>query len=166
MNNVRIKVLGNLSLSPVLLVDGKKAKIKKNEFGNNICQVQTENEKIEVCLYKYHEFSGKFWLFTQTFFFIISLFGIFNTRFSKKINSLECKFIFDVKDNLDITIQLNEYKEGEKAVNITSELPFIEEENIYLKDEQVQKRLKIFKYVKLALWIFLAIGSIIFIFLK
>ena len=94
MNNINIKIAGaNDKFRPNVFIDGKEVKYTKNNNGALELNYATEKDSIEISICKYLEISGKLWFLMSLFFFVISLFGIFDaagiteTRMAVSVNS-------------------------------------------------------------------------------
>ena len=153
MREVNIRIRGADRIRPIIAVDGKQLKYKKNDFATYEAKFQTDKDKIEVCLYKYLEISGKLWWLMSIIFFLLSCFGIFDFVRDKKCIVVDCKFVLDLKssENNKFDIICNVIKDSGRAVEIETDYQFVEERNYFYIDQVAKKRLKIMKGIKFAI---------------
>lgn len=152
MKQVNIKIKGASKINPIFLVDGKKVKFKKNNYGSYEANVETENNKLEIELYRYLEISGRLWWLMSIVFFVISLFGILDSVKEKDCMVLNCKWVVDLSNNNGgvVDIKIHNLKHQQKSVEFVSALPYNEVSNVCIEDATAKKRLKIVKGLKIA----------------
>ena len=153
MNTLNLKLIGTARVNPTVLIDGKPAKLKKNEFGGFSCSYNTENSKAKVEIYKYLEISGKYWFLVQFFFFLISILGIFNPRLDKKCIVLDCSFDIDLNETNNVTFKFNQLKDEGEAVTIEGDCNVDTISNSYFVDKQAKKRMKILRIAEIFTWV-------------
>lgn len=165
MKTVNLKIKGIGNLKPIVAIDGKHIKFKKNEFGSYEKTIETENDKMEITIRKYLEINGRIWWLISIFQFIVSIFGLLDTMKEKFCTVIDFKMIVDLNSstntNLQLTIDCN--KETGKAVAVESELAVEEVVNTFYEDKKAKKRLKIMKFVKVFVFIAFVIGLIFLI---
>ena len=160
MNTLNLKILGAGKINPTINIDGKSVKFKKNEFGSYSTNFTTEKEQVEIVIYKYLEINGKLWFLMSILFFIISLFGLLDTRYDRKCVVVDCKFLVNLQEKTEMTIKVNSLTNEGKAVECTCNTEFQEISNQYYVDKRAKKRLKILLAVKIILWLAL-MGTVI-----
>lgn len=157
--NLTLKGIGKLS--PTVMVDNKSLNFKKNVFGNYTTTFQTDKNEVELAIINYLEISGKFWFLMGLFFFLISLFGIFDMRVSKNCLVIKSRFKIYLDSNVtNFEAQIND-KNGEKGISYNCNDKVEEIENICYEDLVAKKRRKILFVTKILLWIVLTVLSII-----
>lgn len=162
MRNLNIKITGVSSkFHPYMMIDGKKVKYKKNQFGFYEINYQTEKENVEMHIYKYLELQGKFWFLYALLSFIISVFGIFEPLYDKKCVVINCKFALKLNEQNEMKIQFNNMIKEGKAVDIESNFEVEELNNSYFVDEKAKKRWKILLAFKILVWIVLVIVTVV-----
>lgn len=158
MKDLELKIIGGQNLGEkIVSIDDKPVKVKNNKFGNIECQYQTENEKVNIKVYRALDVGGVLWFITQLFFFVISIFGIFDIRRKEKCIVVDFEAEVYLKEENKITLQFNPPQENEKAINVETDLTSKEISNNYYVDTKAKKTLKCLKITK----IFLAVASII-----
>lgn len=163
MNTLNLKI-SNLQHGTKVCIDGQPIKLKKNEFGSAETQIQTENTDVILQIYNpKHELSGKHWFLMSILFFIVSIFGLFDKRTSKKFYSLEYSGVIPVNGNESLDIAIAFAKSGEKAITCKSGNFDDNESNIFNSDDVLKKRYKKVRLVKIATWIALPVIAIIIV---
>ena len=163
MKTLNLTLKNAKNLSPTILVDDKPLKFKKNSFGTYCAQYQTEKDEVSVVIQKYQELSGKFWFLMSILFFIISVFGIFDIKMSKRSIVINSKF--NVKLENDITnfnATINDAC-GDKGVIYNCNGVVEEVVNTCYEDEVVKKRKKILLATKILLWLALVVVVVCFV---
>ena len=151
MNEVNIKVTGGIKLNPIIFVDGKQLKVKKNQFGSLQATYTTDKDTIELSICKYLELSGKFWFLFAILFFIISIFGILNPFYDRKCIVIDSQHIIKLKEKNDVNIIFKNMVDQGQAVEI---------KNIYYVDKKVKKRWIILIVTEVCVWVALIITAI------
>ena len=127
--NLKLTNVGNAS--PSILIDGKPVKVKKNAFGNIEYGCQTEKDSVNVVIKRYLELGSRHWLWMGIVFLIISVFGIFDTRYSKATQTISFEVDIPLSDdvtNFEGKISSKnegaavEYKCGSEVVEISNQI--------------------------------------------
>lgn len=170
MKNIKIKISRSYGNLPEIVIDGKVRQAKKNKYEGGYDVIhQTDKDKLEIGLYKYQEINGRLWFLVYLFYFIISVFGIFDLPFGRKIISLECKFIIDVSslgDNSTIDIvMISNGKEG-KVAQLATKCEYEEVVNQCFIDAKAKRRIKIYRIFKVLFWVSAIITGIVLLIVK
>ena len=160
MREVNLKIKGIGRLNPVVQVDGKHLKFKKNEFGSYQKRIETEKDQMEIVVYRYMEINSRLWWLMSIFIFVVSIFGILDPMKEKNCLIIDFKVLVDLKDcqSSNIELAIGKQSEDGKAVEVKTDLPVEEITNTSFIDEKAKKRLKIMKFVKL--FVFIAIAAL------
>lgn len=143
MKTLYLKITGSQNLSnTVVYIDNKPAELKRNEFQNLTCNYETENESVNVKIYKMLDVGGIWWFITQLLFFIISIFGIFDARTKNRALSLEYEADVELKDNSSLTLGLNVPKENGTAFKVETDLNLVGKTNKFFVDVNAKKKFK------------------------
>lgn len=161
MNTLNLKISGCPKGQATVLVDNKKLKMKRNNYGNMEGTFQTDKSSVEISVYKYLEINGKLWALMSLIFFVISLFGILEPRYDKHCIVYAYKIKVDLNETSEVKLALNGYSNNGRAFEISTECQNQELTNIYYVDNKAKKRLKIMKVVKIFMWIGLIVGIIV-----
>lgn len=157
MKELELKLTGGQNLGEIVVnVDESPVKFKKNEFGSFVGKIQTDNDKANIKVFRMLDVGGLLWFVTQLFFFVISIFGIFDVHHKERCLVVDFECEVDLKEENKITLQPNSLQEDGKAIDIQTDLTCQEVTNKYYLDENAKKKLKILKFTK----IFLALAII------
>lgn len=161
MNNVKINVLGLCHVkNTIIYIDGKKILLKKNNFGNYEINYQTDNDFIDLEIYKQLEINEPLWFILGIFYFLISLFGILSPRYEKCI-VVDCRYKFKV--DMETKIKISFINANDKTVQLESSNEYNIIKNEFSNDNRAKKRLRILLLAKILLWILFIILIIYFI---
>lgn len=151
MKELNIKISGESYLhNAYISIDGKPVKFKRNQFKNFEYRHQTEQDKVKIQICKYADIGGFFWFITQLFFFVISIFGIFDTHAKNKGLCLDYVLDVDLRDEANnLTIRCNPPRENQKAIEIETGLQIEEQNNNYLIAKNAKKKFKTLKISKI-----------------
>lgn len=151
MRELKLRVKGAKRINAHVTVDGKSVKLKKNNFGTYEGNYQTEKDKVEVCVYKVSEITGRLWFLMSIFFYILSIFGLLDPLKEKNAIVIQCRLMVDLSgvENGKLELSVNANSKSEKAVEVVSDFAIEEIENKIYEDEKVKKRLKILKIAKI-----------------
>lgn len=156
MNDINIKLI-DFGFVPTLTIDGKVVKTKKNKFGARECDFETDKDTVEIAVFKYQEINGKLWWLLYFLFFVISLGGIFDIPFGRKIVSLTSKFVVKVSEVTDIKLYLNEDAmrngKSKNAIKVVCANEVETLQNTIFADKKAKKRIKIYRILKVVAWV-------------
>lgn len=162
----------NLKLAPpnvrgdfAVLLDGKEAKFKKTKTSCLECDYVTENSSVDIEIHRIPDVGGFWWFITQLFFFLISIFGIFDTHAKESCMQIQYKGRIDLRETNSVRISFKVPKENTPAVQLQSDLFLSESENLYVLDKALKKKIKWLKVSKILLF-FACVGIAIGIVLK
>lgn len=162
MKTVNLKLTGRANFGdPLVYVDGKQATFKKNKFGNLVHEFETDKATAKVEVYRALDVGGFFWFITQLFFFLISIFGIFDIHRKEKFIVVRYNSVIELKDKNDITIKLNTLKENGKPVEIEGDASVVEIENSCEVDTKAKKKVKWLRLTKALLAVGIIVGAIL-----
>lgn len=167
MRELEIKLTGIQNPSETIIkIDDKSIELKKNKFGNLVGKYQTENDAVNIKIYKLLDIGGIFWFITQLFFFVISIFGIFDVHRKERCLIIDFESNIDLKDENKLTLQFNSPQENKKAVDVQTDLITHEITNNYYLDKQAKKTLKILRFAKILLTLVIIAAAIIILMSK
>ena len=153
MKRLELRCLGTMDLNPVLEVNGRRVKLKRNSFGSFVASCPAEGDFAEVRVSYRHELSCKLWWLFSAIFFVISFFGVFSPRYSRKTCKGECRFSVrqagEGTASADIVLT---GAGGERAAEISSASGAAIEEtaNRLEEDKKVRRRLAIIRVFRVA----------------
>jgi hypothetical protein len=164
LKNLKIKFTGVGKKMPEILIDDKEVKLKKNEFGSFEHTLQTEKDSVNIKVKTFLEVNSKWWLLVNLFFFIISVFGIFDYRLPKdcKVMNFETNVKLSDEQN-EVNIALANVLPGKPCAEVNTKCETNEILNICTVDERAKKRLKTLKIIKLVSWLAIIAVSIVLV---
>lgn len=159
MNNLQIKLRSPGSFRPIIKIDDKDIKLKKNEFGSSVGKYSTEKDKVEIKIYTLpHEFDTKYWFLLFLLYYIVSIFGIFDVRYSSNLYRLEYSGTITLQENTILDLVFEKRTKDGKALSC-KEGPFDDNEsNVYIYNPKTNKRIKIALAFKVCSWVLIAIS--------
>lgn len=152
MRTLEIKLAGAQNLGEtVVSIDNEPVQFKENEFGSSVCKYQTENDKVNIKVYRLLDVGGFLWFITQLFFFVISIFGIFDVRRKERCLIVDFEAEIDLREENKLTLKFNVPKENAQAVGFQTNLTGRVLSNSYYLDTKAKRILKVLKITKLLL---------------
>lgn len=156
---LKIKGVGK-RFRPTVEVDGKVVRLKKNQFGNFEARVNVDKDKFDIRISRFLEINSRLWFLKAIFYFLISIFGIFDSRKEKSSVALDCHFSIDMssRDGGMVELKLNSLRTQGRACEITSDCAVIENKNEYFVDLRTKKRIKLLRWVKFLIFVGSMVG--------
>lgn len=144
MNTLNLKFTNALNMENLQIkIDDSRIKLKSNEFKNLQGTYKTDKDRARITIFKPLDTGGKLWFFVQIFFFIISIFGIFDIHRRDKCLGLVYDAEVDLAENGSMTLTCNAPKADSKAFAVSTNLQVNELENAYYVDEKAKKTRKL-----------------------
>ncbi len=141
MNTLNLQVVNPYQNNAFIMLDGEIVKLKKSKRGRYEYSYQTKKSSVSVTLYQYSPLLTTFWFFTELFYFIISVFGVFDGYRSKKGLTVSLNAEIQLEENTDCLIRLlNAKVDSPCAVIETANVNVIE--NTCFINEKINKRRK------------------------
>ena len=163
MAKLDLEFIGLNNLVGNILINGKFPKFKKTENKTLSCQIETTANECEVIIYKAHHYTGKAWLFWNLFYFIISIFGIFDERQNKKCLVIDAKFTITTTQDTQVVISKQDFVDGGKLVSIDTASQTNEISNIQYYDKEARKKHSKMKKFKILTTILIVILLVVLI---
>lgn len=167
VNSLNLKISNTASFKPAIYVDGKILKYKKDNFGNLITTYNTNKNVVSIEIKKLYDINGPLWFLTSLFFFVISIFGIFDIKPNKRCISIVASFKINLTKSCSLKIGFKSRTQLEKAFELeTTDCEIVEETgNNYFIDTTAKKRYKTMKIVKIVILVAL-LAVIAFVLIK
>lgn len=167
MKKIEIKLTGLYdTFNPVVTIDNQVMRVKKNKFGNMICVFETEKNTVKIKVNTFLDIGGIAWFFIQIFFFLISIFGLFDLHRKEKCRIVDFEMDVDLKEENKIKLQFNPQKENNRAIHIQTDLVSREVINTYDLDTLAKKKLRCLKWVKIVVAIIMIVAAAILLWMK
>lgn len=160
MSRISLKIRSIAGTSPLVKIDGKRIRCKKNSFGNYDASVDVE-DGARLTLSCWDTILSPLWLVWEMLFFAISLFGIFDFQRDKLKRAAEFEAVLHPHENSTATLTvIRSAGEGSPAAKLECDFDAEVVKNEYSGFETIKKRRTIALIIKLAIWIAL-IGTAI-----
>lgn len=167
MNNLQLKLRKQVNFTPLVEIDNKIVKLKKNEFGNLTTHYQTEKQEVEIKIYTLpNELGYKHWFLMSVLFYIVSIFGIFDKWYSKNYYSLEYNGKIKLSENTVLDLTMQKPADNSKAISVREGNFEDNETNIYKYNEKIKKRRRLLIGLKIASWALIAVGVVLYFVFK
>lgn len=162
MNTINFTLNKKIKPYTCVMVDGQPIKPK---FKRGIGKVEytTENNEVELSFLKVSRFDTKLWWLLEMFYFIISIFGIFDMRFDKNEYIANCKIKLAVKEKTNVKLHLPFPKNGAPVLKVESDTEVTQESNVYEVDKTAQKKKKILNISKIITFVATIILLVVFL---
>lgn len=168
MKKLILTVAGNSFFNADILIDDNYIYPIKKKKGIKTYEIETDKNELEIKINTLNELNSKHWLAIHIFFFIVSLFGIFDIKDKKKNYSINYKGklkLIDEEPNIKIIFKSCKVNEPAFRIEGNCELEN-NDSNKYFIDEEIAEKKKILKTIKIVSWILLVIILITIFILK
>ena len=129
-------------------IDGVKAQNKEKKFSAPMkYEFSTDNDVVNVVFKKTFEINSKLYILKFLFYYILSIFGIFDVR-EKNFKTMEVEFFVDLRKAQTVSVRLAPYAEGGAAVLFDPNTVLMQK-NVFYEDESAKTRYKTLKKVKI-----------------
>lgn len=164
MNSLQLKIRNQASFRPIVKIDDKEVKLKKNEFGSLVANYSSEKEKVKISIYTLpHEFDTKYWFFIYLLYYVISIFGIFDVPYARNAYQLQYNGEIALQEKTVIDLIFESKKKDAKALTCKEGNFDDNESNKYIYNEKINKRRKIALTFKFCSWAIIAIGITLYL---
>lgn len=154
MSEVLVRVSSALYNDSEVTINGRREKFTANGRGSYELSFQTD-ETTEIKITRRHELASPMWLLWSLFFFVISLFGIFDVPYSKK-SAICCTVNVSPNGGGLVQITPNIKRDG-GAVFVQSDNCGVELTDNSPDDKTIKKRLKTLRIIKALAWVALIV---------
>ena len=152
MNELDFKIAGAVYLdNAYVYIDDKPVKFKKNQYKNLTYHHRTEQDRVKIRICKYADIGGALWFFIQLLFFVISIFGIFDTHVVNRGVCFDCTLDVKLSGHNSLTLRCNAPRNGQKVFDVETDAHAQEHDNNYCIMENAERKLKALKISKILL---------------
>ena len=148
MNTLKLRVINGSSTETVFKIDGKEVIPKRGKNGASEITYQTDKSSVKLSVQTYLDLRVKGWFLRSLFFFLISVFGIFDKRGNGKSRALSYEGEIPVTGETKATVRVLRFRENEKGLAIDG-VESAETENRWYVDGVVKKRGKVVVVAKI-----------------
>ena len=146
---------------PIVRVEGEELKPGYDK-GNVFFSDSFSSDSVKVEVFTRHRLEGPLWWLFNIFFFIISVFGIFDERGIYRYHAFRTEFRVWLKGDLTkLVLRNNRYGEGDEALVVESLSGVKVERNAYYKDLTFERRKTIMTIIRVALYVGLVAGILL-----
>lgn len=126
-------------------------------------EFSTDNDVVNVVIKKTYEINSKLYILKFLFYYIISVFGIFDVR-EKRFRTLDVNFFVDLRKTQVLNVKLDNFIEGGTAAVFDTD-SVRTESNVFYTDKVAEGRYKTLKKVKILFTIaaFLAAAAVVIV---
>lgn len=140
MRELEIKLSGSVRLNETAVyIDDQPVEYTKNQNGNWVCKYQTENDKVNVKVYRMMDIGGVGWFLLQILFFLIGIFGIFDINRRERCLVIDYETEVNLNEQSSLTLKFNRPKENQPAITVETDLVTQEMSNTYYVDTKAKK---------------------------
>lgn len=163
MAKLNLKVKSVNGANPVVKIDGKRIRLKKNKFGNYFADIDVA-DGAELSMICWDTILSPLWMLWEMLFFVVSVFGIFDWGRDKFRNSAEFSAILHPCENAQATVKFIR-AQGEDSPAAELECDFDAEivKNTCNCFDTVKRRRKIALLIKIAAWVLLVGMAIVIV---
>ena len=152
MNIVNVTLGKKLKPFTDIFIDGKLMTPKKLKGSKKTgFSYFTDKNYADIEIKSYSRFQSKMWFVVEMFFYIISIFGIFDQRFDKFCYTTHCKIRVEATPDTKLNLRVISPRNEGVVVRVESENAFEAIENQYLIDREAAKKQKLLKKSKIVL---------------
>ena len=121
----------------------------------------TKKNYADIEVRSYSRFQSKLWFIMEMFFYIISVFGIFDQKFDKFCYTTHCKIRVQTSTETNIALRVINPRNNGVVVRVETEAPYEALENEYIVDRDSVKKQKMLNKCKIALVLLVVIVAIV-----
>ena len=161
MGRLNLNIQGYNNALDTITINGKACKVIRNRREKTTSvSMDVEGDVAHVIIYKPHAYVGKHWLLWSLIYFIVSIFGVFDTRYHKRNLIVDCRFdVITYGEDTNVNATVLTYRDKEPFLKIESDASITEIANTMYCDLEAKKKAKIAKRAKI--FVFLAVVAII-----
>lgn len=163
MGTLNIAITGAQRLPLRVTADGAPLGMTRNRHGNLTYSLQTQAQRVKLCIETVHELRSPLWFFASLFFFLISVFGIFDVRrpYDRKGRTMRAVFWVDMGGAPEKSVHFAAlpFREGAQSFGADG-TGIAQEENVAATDAVLRRRARAMTAVKIMLWAVLIIGIV------
>ncbi|MBQ7351667.1 MAG: hypothetical protein IJW59_02220 [Clostridia bacterium] len=150
MKSINFKLNKKLRPYTEIYLDGKLVKPQKKSKKEYIISHSTEKDVCQLEIVSFSRFNSKLWFLMEIFYFLISIFGIFDQRFEKFCYTTHCKVNFKLREENNVLLRVVQPRNNCEAVKVETDIEYQAVENICLIDQKAKKKQKFLKFAKIA----------------
>lgn len=135
-------------------IDGETMPLQKKKGETYTLIYDTNKQSVHLTVFTFMEYREKLWWLTSMIFFLISVFGIFDTHRNRKCRAVALEADLYLYPGVNQgQLKLLPWKDGREAVRIETTCPTYVTENRCYVDLVARKRRTIMRFIKGALFV-------------
>ncbi len=142
MNVLHFFVTGYPGYRPVVMIDGQRIKLKKDDKGRLSCAYTTEAKIVRVTVLRYFETNAKGWFWLGLLFLLLGL-GMFAPSYSRRCLAPACCFDVWLGEQSEAGVNFVRAKKGGRVVEYRTECGVQEYSNVYNVDLRAKRRARV-----------------------
>lgn len=153
MAKLDLKIRSLAGGSPVVKIDGKNLKLRKNKFGNygTTCEVK-DGAVLSVCTWD--PVVEPLWLFWEILYFVIGFFGILDIGREKFRRAIAFEAVLHIQGEGNASVTLRKAEgDGSPAAELSCDFDAEIIRNEYCDEAKIRSRRRIITALKIATWI-------------
>lgn len=162
MNSLNLTLTKKLKPYTDVYIDDEIVKPKKHKKLYK-AEYITEKSSVELVIKSYSRFQTRWWFFIEMFFFLISIFGVFDQRFGKYCYTTHCKVNLKLQNETNVKLRIVAPRSEGPVVKVETDCEFEEVENIYHIDQKAKKRQKLLRVFKVLTFIAIVAAVVVVI---
>lgn len=153
MAKLDLKIRSLTGGSPVIKIDGKRLKFRKNKFGNygTTCEVK-DGSVLSVCTWD--PITDPLWLLWEMLYFVFSIFGILDIGREKFRRAIAFEAVLHIQGEGNASVTLRKAEgDGSPAAELSCDFDAEIIRNEYCDEAKIRSRRRIITALKIATWI-------------
>ena len=152
MAKLELEIVGYNNALNSLTINGKNVKLINDKKSNKRrCFVEADQAEVVVC--KTHNYTGKHWFWWNLFYYLISIFGIFDYNNNKRCLVVDFRFNIKLENETKVVMKINNFEDGGRFAELESEAEVEEISNVQCFDKTAKIRHKKMKKAKAGIFI-------------
>lgn len=130
-------------------IDGETVTPKPDNTGDMEYKLKTDKDTVKLEIVRVMDAGGALWFIVRLFFFIITVFGLFDLHHKENFLIADFSAEIDLKESSKFVLRFDHPKDGQRAAAWETDLTVRELSNTYHTDAAAKKKYKILNIAKL-----------------
>ncbi len=163
MAKLDLEFVGFENALDCIAIDGEIVKLKRTRKKTRICTLEMKNNNTEIVAYKTHYYTSKNWFWWNFLYYIVSFFGLFDIKQTKKCLVQDAKINISSENDANAIISRVNFTDGGKLLEVETQAKVEEISNIQYNDKDARKKHLKMKKIKTATTIAVAVLTVLLI---
>ena len=147
MNELFLTLRGSFRFRPAVYICGERVPVRRVS-GGYACSYGTQLRAVRVEVRRFFEVNAPFWLPVALLFYVLGCFGILAPSYDRRCLAPDLSFEVSLPGRSDVTLSFYTPREGMRAAEFASSVPYAERANVWYTDAQAKRRAKILRIVR------------------